>query len=311
MNIIILNSRRGHSRNLPLPRMLPWLAALVLIVVPALVGTGSYYAARWFSSPVMDREMTERWQSELREKQARLGELDQRAEEELSALTGRLAEMQARLMRLDALGERLVDVAGVSSDEFDFGVAPGLGGPAMPTDREGARPTVSAPITDSIRQLERTLERREHQLGVLENLMDNRRKEEQTWLSGRPVKSGWMSSRFGTRTDPFSGRETKHRGVDFAAKEGTPIHATGAGVVTYASRRWGYGNLVEVNHGDGVKTRYAHIKDILVETGDIVRAGDKIATVGSTGRSTGPHVHYEVLKDGRQVDPAPFIARNR
>ena len=309
MHLIIFNSRRGHSRNLPLPRHLPWIAAAVLLVVPVLVGVGSFHAARWFSEPVLDTRMTARWQEEIFSKRERLGELDQRTTEELRALTRRLADMQARLVRLDALGERLVDVAGISSDEFDFGVAPGLGGPASLEDQGEKQGPPS--IVQSIEQLDRTLERRAQQLVILEDLMDNRRQEEQTSLSGRPVRSGWMSSRFGTRTDPFSGRQTTHRGVDFAAEEGTPIYATGAGVVTYASRRWGYGNLVEINHGDGVKTRYAHIKDIHVEPGEIVRAGDKIATVGSTGRSTGPHVHYEVLKNSRQVDPAPYIARNR
>jgi murein DD-endopeptidase MepM/ murein hydrolase activator NlpD len=155
------------------------------------------------------------------------------------------------------------------------------------------------------------LDRREQQLDILEDLMNSKHQARQASLSGRPVTRGWMSSRYGFRTDPFSGRRTMHKGVDFAAKSGTDIIATASGVVTFSGERWGYGNMVEINHGNGLTTRYGHAKELLVEAGEIVKPGQPVALVGSSGRSTGPHVHYEVLKNGRQVDPHPYIYRPR
>lgn len=309
MNIIVLNGRGHQSRLLRIPRYLPVALLSLLLVVPVLLGAGTYYAMYHWGEPVLDQRMTARWQDELEAQRGTLSEINQRAEEELRAFTLRLADMQARVLRLDALGERLVDVAGIHSDEFDFSTPAAVGGPELPDERSVAytAPTFAEALTD----LAVTLDRREQQLSILERLMDSKRLAERTELSGRPITMGWLSSRFGQRTDPFSGRLTTHRGVDFAAKEGSDVVATGGGVVTYAGQRWGYGNLIEINHGNGFATRYAHIKDILVTNGDIVRAGDVIATVGSTGRSTGPHVHYEVLKNGQQVNPAPYIARAR
>ena len=309
MNIIVLNSRGHQSRALRLPRFVPLMLVGVLLLVPALVGTGAYYAMYHWGDPVLDQNMTARWQGELENQRQTLGQLNNRTDEELRALTIRLAEMQARLVRLDALGERLVDIAGIPSDEFDFSAPMAIGGPELP--EEGSLAYTAPSFTDALTDLAVTLDRREQQLTILERLMDSRRTASKTELSGRPIRRGWLSSRFGQRTDPFSGRLTAHRGVDFAAKDGADVIATGAGVVTFAGTRWGYGNLVEVNHGNDLSTRYAHMKEILVEAGDIVRAGDVIALVGSTGRSTGPHVHYEVLKNGRQVDPTPYVARAR
>lgn len=309
MNIIVLNGRGHQSRTLRLPRFLPVILLGCLVVLPALVGAGAYYAMYHWGDPVLDQRMTARWQGQLDEQREVLGHLHERTDEELRALTIRLAEMQARLVRLDAMGERLVDVAGIPSDEFDFSAPMAIGGPELPDDRSIAYTAPS--FTDALNDLSLTLDRREQQLSILERLMDNRRIASKTELSGRPIRRGWLSSRFGQRTDPFSGRLSMHRGVDFAAKEGSDVIATGAGVVTFAGTRWGYGNLVEINHGNGLATRYAHMKEILVEAGDIVRAGDVIALVGTTGRSTGPHVHYEVLRNGRQVDPTPYVARAR
>ncbi len=120
-----------------------------------------------------------------------------------------------------------------------------------------------------------------------------------------------MSSSYGYREDPFTGERAWHGGVDFAGREGSPISAVGAGVVTYAGERWGYGNLVEVTHGDGYVTRYGHNSRILVEEGEVVRRGDQVAEMGSTGRSTGPHVHLEVLKDGESVNPWKYVQAER
>lgn len=310
MNVIILNPRHGGSRTLHLPAWLRYLALTLAVLLPVALGVGSYYLSYHLDQPLFSDDIARQWQRDVASQQQALAEVSRRSDEELRALTLRLAQMQARLLRLDALGERLVDVAGLRTDEFDFAVNPGIGGPEGTLEAGGDSYQPPA-FVDAVAELSATLARRESQLNILEGLLNNKRQERASALAGRPVARGWLSSRFGRRTDPFSGRLAQHRGVDFAGKEGTDIIATGAGVVTYSDERWGYGNMVEIHHGNGLVTRYGHAKELLVKSGDIVRAGDTIATIGSTGRSTGPHVHYEVLKGGRQVDPEPYLYRLR
>ncbi|MDF1630560.1 MAG: M23 family metallopeptidase [Alcanivoracaceae bacterium] len=310
MNIIILNPRRGGSRTLHLPRWLGWAGMLMLLIMPLATGVGAYYISHYLDQPLFSADVAERWHDDVRAQQKELQVLQRQADEEVRALTLRMADMQARLLRLDALGERLLDVAGIRADEFDFSSAPAMGGPESLSDTMDLAYRPPA-FVDALGELATTLERREEQLNILEGLMNNRHQERQASLAGRPVLRGWLSSRFGRRTDPFTGRLAEHKGVDFAGKEGSEVVATGAGVVTYSGERWGYGNMVEINHGNGLATRYAHAKDLLVATGDIVRAGESVATIGSTGRSTGPHVHYEVLRNGQHINPEPFLHRPR
>ena len=309
MNILVINSKRGHSRTLPVPRHWPWLLAAVLGVVPVLMGVGGYLLVSQLSDqPEYTPVMTERFSTHLEEQQKALESLDRLSQEQFRALTLKLAQAQARLVRLDALGERLVEVADIDGEEFDFSTVPGLGGPEG--SEEGASYELPS-FMEAVNQMADTLERRERQLEILENLLAGKQIEDQTYLSGRPLAKGWMSSRFGRRSDPFTGRVAWHKGVDFAGKEGTPIIATGAGVVTYSGDRSGYGLMVEINHGNGIATRYGHALELLVEPGEIVRTGDIIGKVGNSGRSTGPHIHYEVLKNGAQVNPQPYIYRAR
>ncbi|KGD65462.1 M24/M37 family peptidase [Alcanivorax nanhaiticus] len=285
------------------------MLAAVFVLLPALIGVGAYQLVYHVSDqPEYTPLMTARFADQLNEQEKALSELDQLSQEQFRALTLKLAQAQARLVRLDALGERLVEVADVGSDEFDFSTVPGLGGPESAD--EGTSYELPS-FMEAVDQMAVTLERRERQLDILEDLLADKQIEDQTWLSGRPLTKGWMSSRFGRRSDPFTGRVAWHKGVDFAGKEGTPIVATGSGVVTFSGVKSGYGKLVEINHGNGITTRYGHAVELLVEPGEIVRTGDVIAKVGNSGRSTGPHVHYEVLKNGAQVNPQPYIYRAR
>jgi murein DD-endopeptidase MepM/ murein hydrolase activator NlpD len=160
-----------------------------------------------------------------------------------------------------------------------------------------------------IEELSEQVLAREQQLLGLESLIGVRRFEESVTVSGRPVERGWQSSSFGRRVYPFSGNLAWHNGLDFAGREGDPVAAAAAGVVVFSGHRSGYGRLVEINHGNGYATRYGHNHELAVAVGDLVRKGDEIASMGSSGRSTGPHVHFEVLRDGRQVDPSTYIAR--
>jgi murein DD-endopeptidase MepM/ murein hydrolase activator NlpD len=149
---------------------------------------------------------------------------------------------------------------------------------------------------------------REQKLSVLERLLMDRSLRARVIPSGRPVTEGWLSSGFGKRADPFTGKQEYHDGVDFAGKEGADVMSVGDGVVTWSGKRSGYGNLVEINHGNGYVTRYGHNKEQLVDVGDTVKKGQMIALMGSTGRSTGPHVHFEVLRNGKPVNPSRYIA---
>lgn len=309
MHIILLHPHRDQSRHLRLPRGLPWLLALGLFVLPGLAGVGAYFGVHYLQEPVITRDVAQNWQSRIEAQQARLQDLRKRSEKQLKAQTRKLAQMQARLVRLDALGQRLVDVADIRSDEFDFQGRSAMGGPQAPdTTASNYEPPA---FVDRLDQLASTLTRREQQMEILDGLMKDRRLEQKSSLSGRPIADGWMSSRYGYRTDPFSGKLAMHEGMDFAGKEGSEVVATASGVVTHADERYGYGKMVEINHGDGFTTRYGHAKEIKAEAGDIVKPGQVIARMGNTGRSTGPHVHYEVRKDGEPVDPQPYIYRER
>jgi len=278
----------------------------VLFALPMAMGAAGYWLAERFTAEAaLDSNAARAWERDLDEQRQELEELRDQTDREMAALTVRLAELQGRVLRLDAVGERLVDSAGLSSDEFDFAAVPAVGGPAAGSDSIYQVPE----ITSALKDLSERIDSREQQLAVLDDLMAANRLSETTFVAGTPITKGWMSSRFGYRADPFTGRSTWHAGVDFAGKDGSDIIAVASGVVTWASDRYGYGQLVEVNHGNGYKTRYAHCKEIKVNVGDVVRKGDLIALMGSTGRSTGPHVHFEVYKNGRSVDPAAYIHR--
>jgi murein DD-endopeptidase MepM/ murein hydrolase activator NlpD len=160
-------------------------------------------------------------------------------------------------------------------------------------------------------ELQSQLSSREQQLGVLENLILTRELNKQVYPEGRPVQEGFISSYFGQRADPFTGYTATHKGIDFAGPEGTSVISVAAGLVTFAGDRAGYGNMVEVNHGNGMVTRYGHNEKLLVKQGEMIRKGQEVALMGSTGRSTGPHLHFEVVKNGIQVDPLRFIGEDR
>ena len=222
-----------------------------------------------------------------------------------------MGELNAHVIRLNALGTRLTEMANLEDGEFDFANAPALGGP-IEADFGGAENTAAAAghfpdLLAAISTMESVLYGQRQQLTALESLMLDRKLSDRAYPRGRPVRSGWMSSYFGKRADPMSGKSSWHRGVDFAGKYGDPVIAVGDGVVSYSGVRSGYGNLVEIRHGDGYVTRYAHNQDNLVAIGDKVTQGQTIALIGSTGRSTGPHVHFEVHRNGQAVDPAKYV----
>lgn len=279
-------------------------ACLILMVLAAVAYSGYHYAVNNQSS-VLTPEMISRWSDELDAQQQQVVAQSILSRRKADALSVKLGELQARLLRLEGLGERLVQMADIDQSEFDFDAGPAMGGPSDMLDEYYQEPT----LKDALEQLQSRIADRQQQIEVLHTLLSDKEFKEDIFLAGRPIRKGWMSSRFGKRRDPFNGRVAWHAGVDFAGKDGSDIISVAAGVVTWAERRSGYGLLVEINHGNGYATRYAHCKEIKVQVGDVVAKNQTIALMGSTGRSTGPHVHFEVLKNSRQVDPARFIYR--
>lgn len=305
MNIIIVGKRHGQSKTYSLGPVVRFLLLGSLCILPFAMGAAGYLlAAHLADQGLLDPVAAKAWEKNLDDQRQELQEIRLHADQELDGLTLRLAELQAKLLRIDALGERLIDITKINGDEFDFSARPAVGGPGTLGE------TYQAPEIQSVLdELASRIDKREQQLEVLDDLLLANKIKADTFVAGRPIKRGWMSSRYGKRTDPFNGRLAWHAGVDFAGKQGSDVIAVASGVVTWASNRYGYGKLVEINHGNGYKTRYAHGAKILVQVGDVVRKGDVIAEMGSSGRSTGPHVHFEVYKNGRTVDPAAYLHR--
>ena len=237
-----------------------------------------------------------------------LAQLSADARRKLEAMTRRLAELQVRVTRLDALGTHLTALAGLEGGEFNFAAEPALGGPMMPLLPE-SQTSLPAPLKDAFDGLSVALSDREMQLDILAGLLFDAEAQTESIPAGRPVLSGWLSSAYGSRTDPFTGKRAWHQGIDFAGAAGDHIIAVASGVVSWSGERTGYGTLVEIAHGDGLITRYAHNRENRVEVGDLVRQGDVIALMGNSGRSTGPHVHFEIFKHGRAVDPSSYVRR--
>lgn len=282
---------------------------LGLMVLVTVVCFGSFvyiYVEQGESQDLFSEDSTKAWSETLSEQQRQIEETRRQAQERLAAMTLKVAELQARIVRLDALGERLTTIAKLDQGEFDFSQPPALGGPESAELGDAYR---APDFLEAIGQLNDQIADRELQLETLETLLAKQKIQADIFIAGRPVTKGWMSSRFGRRTDPFSGHVAWHSGVDFAGKLDSDIISVAAGVVTWSGERHGYGNLVEINHGGGFSTRYAHNKENLVKVGDVVKKGQVVAKMGSSGRSTGPHVHFEVYKNGRAVDPASYIHR--
>ena len=236
------------------------------------------------------------------EQQQQLSELRSRLQERVDVLAARIGQVNAHVVRIDALGKRVAELADLDSREFDFGIAPSSGGP----ESEGI--AAQAPdISRLIDDVESRLALRDSQLSALEAVLLQRELRAQLQPEGRPVQRGFLSSGFGWRQDPFTGLSTLHRGIDFAGNFGDPVIAVGGGVVTFAGVKDGYGWVVDITHGDGYVTRYGHNRKLLVKIGDTVSRGQRIAEMGSTGRSTGPHVHFEVLRNGLAVNPLSYI----
>ena len=307
MNVIFVGRKSGRVKQFDLRH--PVIVALqydVLAIVGVRFLGGLGLGARHSEANPIDQ--LGNWSAELLRQQAQIEDIKRILQEKVNALAMRVGQMNANVIRVDALGKRLTRMANSDDGEFDLTNPPAMGGSESGADGQPAQiPNLTAMVDD----LQNQLASREQQLGVLENLILTRELNKQVYPEGRPVQEGWISSYFGRRADPFTGYTAVHKGLDFAGPEGTKVMSVAAGLVTYAGDRSGFGEMVEINHGNGLATRYCHNEKILVKQGDMVRKGQELALMGSTGRSTGPHLHFEVLKNGAQVDPLRFIGEDR
>ncbi len=301
MNIILVSGKLARARTitLSLPSLLAG-GAVGLLGLLILAFALQYFILRYapsLNSTLLNNlilsaqhEQNEKTQNYLREN--------------LNALASKLGQMQAQLLRLDTLGERLAKTAGFKPQEFMFDQPPGRGGAVS------SLPTYDLSLGDITRQVDvltKQMDDRTEKLGILDSLMIVDSAKKKLLPSVLPIEGGWYSSNFGWRIDPFNGVRAFHEGMDFMAETGTEAHAAAGGVVAYSDFHPQYGNMIEVDHGNGLITRYAHLSKRLVKAGDVVLSGSNIGKVGSTGRATGPHLHFEVRQNGAPLNPVRFL----
>lgn len=304
MNRVVLHGPGGRTLEFDMrsPRMLAILVLLAVLCFGGVFAAGSLVGAYW--ADAMPGHQMQRWSVDLDRQRQDIETARRQLQGTVDALAMRLGDINAHVIRLDALGKRLTQMSGLKNGEFNFDERPA----ALSTVKRGG---LDVPvISDLLDRLSNQVTDRERQMGALENLVVTGQLRRDVVPQGAPIATGYISSSFGSRLDPFTGYTAFHPGVDFAGTVGAHIVAVAAGIVTWAGPKVGYGSLVEVDHGNGYITRYAHNAQILVQAGDTVQKGQSVALMGSTGHSTGPHVHFEVLRDGNPVDPMTFISRN-
>ena len=303
MNIIFISNKSERAKKLTLTRVhITLLMGLFLLVTLILALSLNYWSLRYadrIDMPVLRAVLVSPQEERHQKVQTHL-------QDNLNVMASKLGQMQAQLLRLDALGERLAESSGIKSRDFLFNEVPGQG---------GARPELlSEELTfgefnHKLQELSNMLDERTDKLGALDSLLRHDRLSKYVLPSEMPVETNWYSSGYGYRIDPFTGKKAFHEGVDFSAEVGTPIKASAGGVVVYSDRHPEYGNMIEIDHGDDLVSRYAHASKRLVKLGQVVLQGQKIAEVGNTGRSTGAHLHFEIRHKDRPLNPSQFLKK--
>lgn len=281
----------------------PTLIFALIVSIPVLLGMGYYFGVKH-----QPAQQLQSFSSALDEHRTLANNTRRNLDADLDAFTHRVGLLQAHITRLNALGSQLVDMADLSQGEFDFANIPAMGGADDSMDTSSAE---SLELNQMIEKLELSLLEKEQQLEVLEDMMFSKNLHDEIKPRSKPVNSGWVSSSYGYRNDPFTGKRQFHSGIDYAGRKGTPIMAAAGGVVVQAGKNGRYGLMVEIDHRNGYHSRYGHASEILVEVGDVVKKGVEIAKMGSTGRSTGTHLHFEVIKDGKKINPSRLLAKNK
>ncbi|AGS40586.1 M23 family metallopeptidase [Cycloclasticus zancles] len=299
MQIILLTKGKKKTIN---------FSAIQQKVIYGLLGSFVLLlAVYWYMPSVTEVRLTEqsgKVSQELLTQRIELERVREKTQNTLDNLALRVGQMQAQLTRLNAVGEHLVKKANLTASEFNFDELPAIGSAGLP---DSAESFTENQLLHDIQVLDKQLSLREKQLTLLGVFSANKELSKEVRPAGLPVAKGWLSSYYGYRADPFTGKKKFHHGVDIAGKTGTSVLAAASGLVTYAGKKGGYGYLIEIDHGSGYVTRYGHNKEIVVKLGDVVKQNDVIAKMGSTGHSTGPHVHFEVMRNGKKVNPRKYL----
>ncbi|MFN8695734.1 MAG: M23 family metallopeptidase [Burkholderiales bacterium] len=300
MNIILVSDSLAKSRIVTISQSQIIMAALGFVSAGFMLALGTYWFTMKYAVDIQN-PFIQSLISTLTQQNTQQAEKDMR--EQLNSLAVKLGELQARMMRLDAFGERLAKVAGVKG-EFNFSDTPGLGGPA-PTNISGE--ISYKDFSMKLDEVSKLLDDRSDKLGVLDSMLMEGRLAAKAIPTTMPVTSGYYSSNFGYRIDPFNGRSAFHAGVDFIAAPGSPILAAAGGIVSASEWHSEYGNMVDIDHDNGLTTRYAHLSKKNVKVGDVVLKGQQIGELGQTGRATGPHLHFEVRENSVPLNPNRFL----
>jgi murein DD-endopeptidase MepM/ murein hydrolase activator NlpD len=301
VQLIFVDRRLARARTINLSRTLLTLSLLGVMSLVAVAVAG-LFALTFRLAADRDVPAVKRLVSLVMHD--RLAQDEQYLRDNVSSMARMVGEMQARLLRLDALGERVSKLAGVRPEEFNFREIPGLGG----AEPAASRPLTIVELQSQAHSVGKGLDERTDFMNVVESELVASAARSALLPRDAPVVDGFIGSGFGMRTDPFTGQYTMHTGIDFAAPIGTPIFAAAGGVVASAEQHPEFGNAVAIDHGNGLSTLYAHASRLAVKTGDIVRKGQAIAYVGTTGRSTGPHLHFEVHVNGAPQNPSRYLA---
>jgi murein DD-endopeptidase MepM/ murein hydrolase activator NlpD len=304
MNIIIVSGNLAKPRTVSLGTMHLLIASAVIFVLFMVALLFAQYAIVRFQPGRISNELRDWLASAQNHEQQRQNAY---LRESLDTMAISLGQMQARLLRLDTLGSRLAKLAGMKPQEIDFNSAPGQGGAYVTT---GQQDITLDQMNQQLGELSTLMTDRGDKLAALETLLQQDRLRKKMLSVSAPVSSGWYSSNFGWRVDPFTGKKAMHEGVDWVVPYGTPIHAAAPGMVVYAGWHPQFGNLVEIDHGNDILTRYAHASKVFVKVGQVVKRGQLVSQVGSTGRSTGNHLHFEVRFKGLAQNPVRFLQVN-
>lgn len=301
MQIILVHPGLRQARSITLKTR--HLVALLLLFISLVCAAGA--GISYFGLPLLARAGLP-FVAEASATPGEAGQKDRYVRENISAMAVKVGEMQAQMMRLDALGERVQGLAGIKPETFNFREKPGRGGIEMPADP--GQPMTMAEFTRALEQLSKELEQRADYLNVVESALMRDKVQFKMLPTVQPANVSYSASGFGWRIDPFNGRQAFHGGIDFPGPAGTPVVAAAGGVVVAAEYHPQYGNLLEIDHGNDIVTRYAHASRLHAKLGDIVRRGQRVADIGSTGRSTGAHLHFEVLVRNVHQDPHKFLS---
>ncbi len=307
-NIIVLKQTKSGtssyhlSDNIIRKKIMAVLTFSVIAIM--LTGIGAGYLL--FNHDAKGDLEFQKMQLMVDEKVNDIDKFKQDVNRDLDSLAKQIGGLFAQSLRINALGNRLTEVAKLEEAEFDFSIEPGIGGAGLDLMDKQNTPE---DLYSSLFSIKSNFEQQQNQLNLISELLNEKNLDQQIKPSGKPIRQGWISSSFGGRADPFTGKQAFHSGLDYSGKHGSIIQAVAEGVVIWSGKRGNYGNLVEIDHGSGYVTRYAHMSKLNVKVGEKVNKSQAIGVMGKTGRATSEHLHFEVLKKGHKVNPWPFIAK--